>query len=703
MTFLLLSFICFPSLLETGDYYSNKGDYKTAIVVYKKVLIEGVEDSKRAEFELGKVFYQDKQYEEAIAYLKRFDEASTVLGKIYFKRGEFDKAEEYFGISGEVSHQDNEAHYYLGLIALKQNNPQKAIEAFKKGHYFYAQGAVHYQEGEYEKAISCFMRCEQDMAVGGTFLSRYNLSGLENPSYNLGLCYYKLKKYKSALPYFRECEDNLFQSEVLYNLKRFKEAEKCYKNSLDGQYKREAIYGLGWTYYKLNKWNKAREFFQTFYTLYPEDEFRPISLYYTARAGFKLGKFDESIALFREVINTTPSSLLVDDAKYLIGKAYFLKGEYTETIKEMTEFIQKYPESKFYLYSIAMIGDAYYEQGKYKSAISYFSKVTSPSVSRTSVLKDEANFKIERCYYKMGVYDHPLKVLENFVKKYPDSHKSAELQIEIAEYYFKVKNLTRAISSYKKVIDDFSWSNQVDKALFGLAECWFTLGEYEKAIEEYKRVFGTSYAPRARLNIAGIYSLLGDHESAIKEYEILASQFSGSLFSKDAEYAIGRAYKKLQKPEEARIAFSRFIERYPGDKRIWAGYLEIAKTYEKEGELEDYLKTLEFIVNNGEGDTKEEAKMLLGSLYFDKEEYETAKEFYLSAKEEYNSQDLKGRASLFAAKCAEAIYDTVEAISLYNEVLSLCPDYKLTKEAEQGIKRMTKSPPAKEPVRRTGE
>lgn len=626
--------ILIPSLKTVGDYFFTHGEYKKAVEIYNRAYRE--KPSPELKLKIGLSLYR--------------------LGITALKKDNFNEALSQFKLGGNK--------YGIGFVNYKVGNKENAKKVFHDLNDFYALGVISYQENEFKEALQYFK--------------------LANSPYGMGISFYRLGAYKEALDYFKKANDNFLAAECCYKLKKFNEAESYYQKALqETNWTRDALYGLAWTHYKLGKFSLSAQEFKKFITQYPKDPLIPISLYYTARTLLKIGDLQSAIKHFKTLINEYPGSEFIDDSYYWMGKAYFIQSDYTACIKQLNFLLSNYPNSNLRSYAYLLIGDVYYKQNDYNSAINWYKKVKGPSD-----ILDDARFKLEKCYFGLGEYSSSLDILHNFIHKYPKSPRSPKFGLELAQYWVKQNNFQKAIESYNNVIYNFSWSSLVDEAKLGLADCYFRIGKYDAAIETYRELFNTSLGMKAQFSLANTYFLLAEYDRAIHEYEILINEFQNSDFAKDAQYQIGLSYERLEKPREARLAFQKFIEKYQKDPNYWDAELKLSKTYRDEGLIDEYLEALLHVEAKGEGKPKQEATFLLGSLYFDKEDYKTAKEFYLKAASQYEDIDSKSKSFIYAARCAVALGKKDEAIELYKAVLSLLPNPALEEEAKKGIKQL---------------
>ena len=116
---------------EAKDYLEkSKIYYQRAATIYKDLIAKG-KDLDRLHFELGKLYYNQGEWEEAIEEFKKtdYDKAKKFLAISYYRLGNFTDALEIFNRE-EIP--DEEYLYYHGLTCEKLNLFDQAISIYKK-------------------------------------------------------------------------------------------------------------------------------------------------------------------------------------------------------------------------------------------------------------------------------------------------------------------------------------------------------------------------------------------------------------------------------------------------------------------------------------------------------------------------------------------------------------------------------------------
>ncbi|HOL47958.1 MAG TPA: tetratricopeptide repeat protein, partial [bacterium] len=226
----------FPKCLKVIDVVlsNNKNDaytyfLKGKILKYLGLNNEAINELKKAieivptadfYFEISDLYYKQKWYDEALSYIVKALELSSEIKykKLYLKilidTNKKEKLQEIISTILQEASTDSEilflaAKYYIDInenkgIELLNNlvrdypNYYKAIELLAN---------IEMQNKNYKRAIELYNR----LVINEINAALYN--------FNIGLCYYKLKDYKTSLKYFLEAEKlKLNTPDLFYNI-----------------------------------------------------------------------------------------------------------------------------------------------------------------------------------------------------------------------------------------------------------------------------------------------------------------------------------------------------------------------------------------------------------------------------------------------------------------------------------------------------
>ncbi|MCK4395525.1 tetratricopeptide repeat protein [candidate division WOR-3 bacterium] len=303
---LFIDSLYYPAILGLGIIYEIKGDVDSSLVFYKKASLlnpNNIRLLKRiVEFNLVKrewleardcaltildisptentvrkqlayAFYRmgdsENSFEHYLLLSGLLPNDASVhhfLGRLYNEKKEIEKAEEEFNFSLKLNPDFTPNLEYLYIISIKDENEEKAAHFFeelkKKGikeeNIFFSVGTNLYREREYLMAKSLFLK---SIAKNPEF---------PGPWYSLGFVYDKLGDLDSAEYSYRKLIELDSMNADAFNALGYLYVEHNMKleeakglithalliDSLNGYY----IDSLGWLYFKLKNYEKAKEF-----------------------------------------------------------------------------------------------------------------------------------------------------------------------------------------------------------------------------------------------------------------------------------------------------------------------------------------------------------------------------------------------------------------------------------------------------------
>ena len=128
--------------LELGRLYKDQGQFQQAEEYFKKAL-EFNSKNDEVYFKLGSLYRDQGQSQQAEEYFKktlelkpRNDRAYLELGRLYRDQGQFQQAEEYFKKTLELNPKNDQAYVELGWVYLRQGQLSQAKECLEKGLAF---------------------------------------------------------------------------------------------------------------------------------------------------------------------------------------------------------------------------------------------------------------------------------------------------------------------------------------------------------------------------------------------------------------------------------------------------------------------------------------------------------------------------------------------------------------------------------------
>lgn len=520
------------------------------------------------------------------------------------------------------------------------------------------EGYLAYKSRQFEKALSFFLE-----------------SYREKPSDYTGVCIlasqYWLGELDSILSFQKKYSiisplATYLKAEVLYYKDSIGLATELFLSDTNSTYRIHALFGAAWGKYRLENYSESVDLFQQFLNIYKEGELRQYALYRLARALLKQGKLS-SLEYFEKIVGEYPDSPIMNDTYLLLGRIHFLLNHLKEATYWFKRLLSEYPDSRWIPYSYRYLGIIATRKDEFGEALNcYLSILSLGGVSEELI--DEAHYRIEETKWKMGKYPTRLNMFKAFISKYPESPRTPSLILRIGSYYKAAARYKKAESYFKKAIEDYPNSEEADEAVLTLGKVYLSMGEAEKSIKllEESLQKRTSRKEEIYLELGNIYYDMEDLEKAIQHYREI---FSPSLLPY-AKYQIGLIYFELGLFKEARIPLRNIIDEFPDSKFLSSAYLLLAKTFMREGSLEEAIYVVDQGTNKLSGKMKISLLQLKAKIYCQMHKTEALNIYLKTA--EMMGEDINGTIKILkeGLKCAELLNET-EKIEYFQNLIEV--------------------------------
>ena len=324
---------------------------------------------KSAYFYLGKYNYRKKKYKDAIDWFEKvdiYDLTTEDLAEFYFKRGysffESNKLAEAKKDFFEIKDVDNKyaaaAKYYYAHIAYTEKNYETALTDFSKLQqnetfgpivpYYIAQ--IYYLQGKYETVIT----------YAPSLLDSAITKRAPEIAKIIGESYYKLSKYKEAIPY----------------LKRYEKSE--------GSLSRKDNYQLGFSYYKINEYEDAINYFIKVGNI--DDSLEQSAFYHIGDCYIKTDSKQNALNAFGQASKLDFDKSVQEDALYNYAKLCYelAYNPYNEAIRAFQKYIKNYPNAPHVDEAYTYLVNVFITTKSYKEAIEAIEsiKVLTPELKQ---------------------------------------------------------------------------------------------------------------------------------------------------------------------------------------------------------------------------------------------------------------------------------------------------------------------------------
>ncbi len=412
---------------------------------------------------------------------------------------------------------------------------------------------------------------------------------------------------------------------------------------IPGYYQNSLFFRSGIINYFSQKYDIARQIFETVYTNYslPYD-FRYKALYYLALIDLKEKKYDKALEKAVMIENLYPGSDLALNLYALIGEEN-PKGAAVASILSDNKYsiltklaaVQAYNSgdyayAKLLFLKIKDYKDAVYAAIKardYKDAINilqmmpdhdeFYYKWLAESYYYTDNLialrdllrspgfkahKELYNYYKGWYYFKMGDYQ---KALTYFSSRYYKAivyfnmgdYKDVIRLLENPSTYDERILLAKAylsIDEPAKVREVLKPTTDEAKYLYGLS--YFIQNDYQNAIRYFKEVASSKdFGAKALLKLGDAYYNMGDINKAVYYYQKVVENYPNSKEAMEASYDI--ISSRIKNPSKnLEVAIKQFIQRYKDNPLSEDLKYQLANIYIKQGKKDEAYNLLSTIV-----------------------------------------------------------------------------------------------------------
>jgi len=609
---------CIDTILKKADDCYLKKDYLGAA---KNIEVAVIANSTNAELwaTWGNVECQSgnhpaaiDKYREACRLAPELPEYWTYLAIALLKDGNVEEFESSLETALNIDPFHTESLKLLGDLCFQNNKKVQAAHSYYKilqnnsedTEVLMRLGCCLYECGEIEVAKDCYERVLK--------VDPKNDLALEN----LSTCSSKLEQ-KANSHSIEEKNDS--QENKLHNLLEDAEFFNSAGNTDSTAETLEQavnlapndaiiVSALGSVYFKLGKYEKAREMFRKEIELNPRDADAYTRLAMSALFCERVDEFESAIGIAVEI---NPNHM---EALRFLGKINLQTGRHLDAAKifaKLVELNPKFPE--FYL----ALGYSFYEGGEKETAKTVFERVLEIDPENECAINNlryianpdgetvlahtisseeevvECNDLAEQLVdFELAYWDNEKNEAKSILNKIFDATpKNYEVIAALSTLFFQLSEFETAKDLIKKAIE---LDGSAPEGWTQLALCELNLKNLPASIEAINQSLERHPSPEAKKLKGKILYLAERHEQALTEFEQLLKDDPEDLYLMQCA-AI--CHHKLGNADSARIMYDRILELDP-DNEIAKGNISAmsspeGKQLEEQNEISDLDSTLD--------------------------------------------------------------------------------------------------------------
>lgn len=347
----------------------------------------------------------------------------------------------------------------------------------------FATDAVTISDVEYYIA-SCKLKLLHNNALSNMldFMERYpNSRKLNNANLEVGDYYFNTGKYKVALSYYKKvAETSLNNSErqtlayrkgyCLFKAGKYKEAKEQLKplTNSDNPYRTEATYYYGYVCYLDKDYREALKAFKQI-----EDKDIGATKLYIAEIYYLSNEYQKAI----DYAKGKDFAELNNKRDLLLGKCHYRLGEYAKAQEYFDNCRYKLEElSPSEAYEI---GYTYYSNKQCAKSSILFERIANTG----DAMAQSASYHLGDCYLKAGKKQNAYNAFYEAQRTDFDKNIQEEAMFAYAKLAQELEFQSKAITAYRKFIENFPNSKYFNDASKYLATLLYNSSDYKAAVE----------------------------------------------------------------------------------------------------------------------------------------------------------------------------------------------------------------------------
>src|SRR6185503_9343420 len=394
--------------------------------------------------------------------------------------------------------------------------------------------ASYFAKAKYPEAATYYTRFENE-----------DLGRTQNTqdSYEMGYTFYKVANYPKAAT---ELEKLQQQNDV---------------------FSQHGDYTLGEVFLKMNDKQSARSAYFLASKLSFDKQLQEDALYEYAKLSYELDYNNQALDATRLYLKNYPNAKRNDEVKTLLGEELLNSHNYAEAV-DILEPIPNKSASAIAAYQKVTYyrGLEFYNERAFENAIGIFLRSLKHPVD--SHIQTLTTYWMAEAMYEVRKYDESVVTFQKFLDM-PDAPETsvynyANYALAYAAFYGQ--KYKTAATYFQKFLDgEEKDAATVNDAITRLGDSYFVLKNYTRALEYYNRIIdrrsqGQDYALFQRGMIEG---LQGSPAGKIGTLQDVLTRFPKSDYADDASFEIAYTYYLQNDTVKAKQSMLNMIQLYP--------------------------------------------------------------------------------------------------------------------------------------------
>ena len=587
-----------------AEAYYRKRDYKNAVQYFETYFEKTTQSSDLDLLQAGHAYHNIQDFENAIRFLEPlqlFEDSTKQFVAYYLANSYLNIQEKNYAIKAfkQVAEYDynsvmqEDAYFNYAKLSYELDLPfDNVLDVLQYYLSFFSNP-------ENSKVIKNLMinafqntsRYEQafEQLKDLEFPSVTQKSAIQRLSFFIGVKAFNNQEYNQAIGLFENANKYKINSDIFvmstyyladcyYGISDFKRAFELYNDYLLVSLSSSsdfAQYDLGYAYFNLKNYQKAKNSFRKF-TKIAKDSMRLNDAYLrTADCYYMLSDF--RMAEKNYEIATNYALFDADYAIYNRSVCLGLIGKNTSKIKLLKEIVENHKESAYLDDALLDLAIYYKNSNQTELAIAYYDKLLL----------------------------------------FSNDELKAKVNLSKGMTYFNANSIDNAIASFLIVVNEYAKTTYFKEALAGLQAAYVSIAK----VDEYLNIVNTlpqvsiSRAEQDSLtyNTAFMKFAEGDYGVAKTTFQQYLDNFKEGIFSLDANYYLAQACVKLKDTTCAIRNFDFVVK--ANQKNLEAANLYLARYYFTLNDFEksnNYYQNIEKIATNNSLKREAVIRLMIG-------------------------------------------------------------------------------------------
>lgn len=530
------------------------------------------------------------------------------------------------------------AQFWKAEIALRQNNPDKAINSLRA--YF---------------------------NTGTTPVS--GEANAQTASYNMGYSLLKKEQYTEALPYF--------------------EAAQRTSGPNAGRITNDALLRMADCYYMLRDFPKALALYDRIigsgepgadYATYQK------SIIYGIQ-----GKHTDKLNLLKQLAQQYPNSNFNNDADMEIAETYLSDERFNEAIPYLKNVLQKQPEGANAPRALLKLGLAYFNTNQGTTAMQYFRQVVEKFPNSSEA--NDALQSIRAIYVDQGKTDEYLALLKAAGKTVTASAEDS-ISYAAAETRFSSGDCAGAVTAFSNYLQRYPEGQFALQANFYKGECLFNSKDYPNALQAYEAVLSrgaSPFAERAALQAAYLnYYQVKDYAKAKGYYQQLQSLATTKENTLNATRGLLRSSYQLKNWEDVSFQAETLLSaaNISTDDQI-IGHFYLGKAQQEKQQYDEAISEYKIVTGLTKSEIGAEARYGIAKAYLDKNDLAAAEKAGFDVIKNTSSYEVwTAKAYILLGDVYHRQKDYFNAKATFQSIAENCPIPELKAEAQEKLDKV---------------